>query len=177
MTGGASALQLRRVIVLPMTTTISASTTVDLLLAGIASGAVPARLFTDDAVLDAVVPNWRFAVSGSNAIANVYGGWFYQPVRFAELLRHPIDGGEVVEYTLRWVEDGMAHASRHVHVLHLAFDGRISSDHVWCGGRWPAPLLARMEAALSRICADLDSPPTAPTRPHEPSPTSAHSCS
>lgn len=34
-------------------TTIPASTTVDLLLAGIAGGAVPTGLFTDDAVLDA----------------------------------------------------------------------------------------------------------------------------
>lgn len=77
----------------------------------------------------------------------MYGGWFHRPVRFAELCRHPIAGGEVVEYTLRWVEDGLAHASRHVHVLHLASGGRIASDHFWCGGIWPAPLLKRMEAA------------------------------
>jgi len=25
-------------------------------------------------------------------------------------------------------------------------DGRISLDRVWCGGRWPASLLAEMEA-------------------------------
>jgi hypothetical protein len=26
-------------------------------------------------------------------------------------------------------------------------DGRIVADKVWCGGRWPAALLAEMEAA------------------------------
>jgi hypothetical protein len=128
-------------------TTTSASATVDHLLAGIAAGAVPAGLFTDDAVLDAVVPNWRFAVAGSNAVAAVYGRWFHRPVRVAELRRHPTAGGEVVEYTLHRVEDGRPHASRHVHVLRLASDGRIAADHFWCGGIWPAPLLARMEAA------------------------------
>lgn len=138
-----------------MTTT---STTVDHLLAGIARGAVPAGLFADDAVLDAVVPNWRFTATGATAVAAVYRGWFHRPVRVAELRRHPTAGGEVVEYTLHWVqpappasvprgEDAVAHASRHVHVLHLASDGRIATDHFWCGGIWPAPLLARMEAA------------------------------
>jgi hypothetical protein len=130
-----------------MTTTTSALTTIDLLLDGIATGAVPADLLTDDAVLDAVVPNWRFTVTGSTAVAGVYGSWFHRPVRVAELRRHPIACGEVAEYTLGWVVDGMAHASRHVHVLHLATDGRIASDHFWCGGIWPAPLLARMQAA------------------------------
>ncbi|MHA6779799.1 hypothetical protein ACVGOW_02200 [Pseudonocardia saturnea] len=127
-------------------TTTSPSTTVDHLLGGIARGAVPAGLLTDDAVLDAVVPNWRFAVTGSRAVAAVYRRWFHRPVRVAELRRHPTAGGEVVEYTLNWVEDGRPHASRHVHVLHLAPDGRIAADHFWCGGIWPAPLLARMEA-------------------------------
>jgi hypothetical protein len=130
-----------------MTTTTSTLTTIDLLLDGIAGGTVPAGLVADDAVLDAVVPNWRFAVTGSTAVAAVYRGWFHLPVRVAELRRHPIAGGEVVEYTLHGVDGGMAHASRHVHVLHLAPDGRIASDHFWCGGIWPGPLLARMEAA------------------------------
>lgn len=132
-----------------MTTTTS--DTVDHLLAGIADGDVPAGLFADDAVLDAVVPNWRFAATGATAVAAVYRGWFRRPVRVAELRRHPIVGGEVVEYTLNWVEDTVAHASRHVHVLHLASDGRIASDHFWCGGIWPAPLLARMAATRRAV--------------------------
>lgn len=140
-------LQGRAATVPPVTTTTSTATAVDGLLAGIVAGSVPADLYTDDAVLDAVVPNWRFAVTGRDAIAALYGGWFHLSVRFAELRRLAVEGGEVVEYTLHWVEDGVAHASRHVHVLDLAPDGRIASDHVWCGGIWPAALLARMEWA------------------------------
>ena len=127
--------------------TTHTSTTVDALLAGITGGAVPAHLFADDAVLDAVVPNWRFSVSGPAAIADVYGRWFDRPVRVTELRRFPITGGEVLEYTLHGIQDERPIASRHAHVLHVADDGRIVSDHVWCGGLWPAHLLARMEAA------------------------------
>ena len=49
---------------------------------------------------------------------------------------------------MAWEEDGVPHAARHVHVLTIdpATD-RITADHMWCGGRWAAPLLAQMEAA------------------------------
>jgi len=123
------------------------ATAVDGFLAGITAGAVRPDLYTDDAVLDAVVPNWRFDVAGPVAIAAEYGRWFAYPGRFEQLRRHATATGEVVEYTLSWVEDGVPHAARHVHVLDLAPDGRISSDHVWCGGRWPAELLAQMEGS------------------------------
>ncbi|MDN5860479.1 MAG: hypothetical protein L0H84_17885 [Pseudonocardia sp.] len=127
-----------------MTTT---TTVIDGFLAGIAAGAVPSALYTDDAVLDAVVPNWRFDVTGAAAIAAEYGRWFAHPGRVEELRRQPTVTGEVVEYSVCWEEDGVPHAGRHVHVLELAPDGRIAADHVWCGGRWPAELLAQMEAA------------------------------
>jgi hypothetical protein len=34
------------------------------------------------------------------------------------------------------------------HLLEVA-DGRITKDQAWCGGRWPAGLLAEMAAAGS----------------------------
>ncbi len=43
----------------------------------------------------------------------------------------------------------MPHASHHCHVLTIdpfLDGGRIVADQVWCGGRWPAALLAEMEA-------------------------------
>lgn len=124
-----------------------AASAVDGFLADIATGGVRADHYTEDAVLDVVVPNWRFDVAGPAAIAAEYGRWFAHPARFEELRRHPTATGEVVEYTLCWVENDVPHAARHVHVLDLAADGRIASDHVWCGGRWPADLLAQMEQA------------------------------
>jgi hypothetical protein len=130
-----------------MTATAPTTTGVDGFLAGVTAGAVPAALYTEDAVLDAVVPNWRFGVAGAAAVADEYGRWFTHPGHIEELRRHATATGEVVEYTLCWTEGGVPHAIRHVHVLDLAADGRIAADHVWCGGRWSAELLAQMEGA------------------------------
>jgi hypothetical protein len=51
-----------------------------------------------------------------------------------------------VEYTLSWTENGVPHAGHHVHLLTVRND-QIVADTVFCGGRWPAALLAEMEAA------------------------------
>ena len=72
---------------------------------------------------------------------------------FDELRRYTVQDGtaggaptEVVEYTLSWTENGVPHAGHHLHLLTVR-DDRIVSDMVFCGGRWPAALLAEMEAA------------------------------
>jgi len=70
--------------------------------------------------------------------------------QFGDLHRYPVhaDGGpsEIVEYTLGWTENGVPHAGHHVHLL-TVHDDLIVADTVFCGGRWPASLLAEMEAA------------------------------
>ena len=100
------------------------------------------------ATLDATVPNWRLHAAGADAIRAEYAKWFADPARFDELHRYTVEGGaaEVVEYTLSWSEDGVPHAAHHLHVLTVR-DDRIVADMVFCGGRWPAALLAEMEAA------------------------------
>jgi hypothetical protein len=57
-----------------------------------------------------------------------------------------VPSGELVEFTFRWLEDGVAHAVHQAHVVKVA-GGRIVSDTVWCGGRWSATLLAEMADA------------------------------
>ncbi len=104
-----------------------------------------------DATLDATVPNWRMQVSGADAIRAEYARWFADPARFEEIRRLPVSGApgvatEVVEYTLSWSENGVPHAGHHLHVLTVR-DDQIVADTVFCGGRWPAALLAEMEAA------------------------------
>jgi len=101
-----------------------------------------------DATLDATVPNWRLHATGADAIRAEYARWFADPARFEELRRYSVDGGptEVVEYTLSWTENGVPHAAHHLHVLTVR-DDRIVADTTFCGGRWPAALLAEMEAA------------------------------
>jgi hypothetical protein len=103
--------------------------------------------WSDDAVLDATVPDWRLRAVGPQAIKAEYGRWFADQASFAELRRLPVPGvGELIEYSLSWSENGVPHAAHHMHLLTVR-DDQISADTVFCGGRWPAALLAEMEAA------------------------------
>lgn len=120
------------------------------LLAAIESGAgVPGELYTDDAVLDATVPLWRLRRSGSAAIAAELSTWYRHPGRLERVATDRIADGVALEIDLTWYEDGVPHAGHQVHLLRLA-GGRIASHTVVCGGRWPADLLAQMEAAGER---------------------------
>ena len=120
---------------------------VDRFLAAVSTASIDScDAWADDVVLDATVPNWRFHRRGADAIRDTYRGWFADPGSFEALRRMPVPDGEVVQYTLTWVESGVPHAAHHVHILGLR-NGRISTDTVVCGGRWPASLLAEMEAA------------------------------
>jgi len=122
---------------------------IDKFLDAVSSATIPdCDVWSADATLDATVPNWRLRVAGADAIRAEYARWFADPGRFDELRRYRIDGeaAEVVEYTLSWSEDGVPHAAHHMHLLTVR-DDRIVADTVFCGGRWPAKLLAEMEAA------------------------------
>ena len=105
-------------------------------------------VWSTDATLDATVPNWRMQMTGADAIRAEYGRWFADKGRFEELRRYPAADGrtEIVEYTLSWSENGVPYAGHHLHVLTVR-DDQIVADTVFCGGRWPASLLAEMEAA------------------------------
>jgi hypothetical protein len=97
-------------------------------------------------VFDATVPGWRFSVRGAEAVRAELGRWYAEPGAFEELGRTPIPGGELVTFTLRWEENGVPHAAHQAHLVSLD-GGRIDRDQVWCGGRWPAALLAEMAEA------------------------------
>jgi hypothetical protein len=123
-------------------------TAVDEFLQAIEKAAIAGcNAWSADAVLDATVPNWRLRAVGPDAIRAEYGRWFADQGLFEELRRHPVpDLGEIIEYTLSWSENGVPHAAHHMHLLTVR-DDRIVADTVFCGGRWPATLLAEMEAA------------------------------
>jgi hypothetical protein len=107
---------------------------------------VPTSLFTEDAVLDATVPNWRLGRVGADAVAAELSHWFRHPGRLEQVNVHEVDDVVVVEVDLTWNDEGVPHAVHQIHVIRL--DGeRIATDSAWCGGRWPADLLAQMEAA------------------------------
>jgi hypothetical protein len=125
---------------------------VDLFLTGIEAGAIPGDVFADDAALDATVPNWRFTVRGGVAVRAQLADWFADPGEFLSLRRTPLPDGELVEFTLRWTEAGVEHACHQAHILTVAKD-RIAADTAFCGGRWPAPLMADMQRAAEQVLA------------------------
>jgi hypothetical protein len=125
---------------------MTTATAIDSLLGAI-RGEHGSNPWTDDAVLDAVVPGWRFSLRGASRIDEQFRAWFAHPGALEEVRRHEISTGEIVELTVTWVEHGVPHAARQVHVLDIDDEGRIAQDNMWCGGRWPAQLLAQMEAA------------------------------
>jgi hypothetical protein len=126
--------------------TPTATRAIDLFLHAVRGDHDGPSAWAEGAVLDAVVPGWRFSVRGDEGIRRQFRAWFQDPGTFEELRRLPIATGEVVELTLTWVEKGIPHAARQVHVLELDLDGRIAHDNMWCGGRWSAALLAEMAA-------------------------------
>lgn len=121
---------------------------VDQLLAGVVSADIPDGIFTDDAVLDATVPNWRLAIRGGRAIREQLSQWYADPGQFESLKRTPIPGGELVEFTLTWSENGVDHTAHQAHILGVV-DNFVASDTLFCGGRWPAPLVAEMQQQSS----------------------------
>ena len=128
-------------------TTSPATTVVARFLDAIRSATIAsaADLYSGTAVLDATVPGWRFVVHGADAVSAEYSRWFNDVSSFTELRRLPTPTGEVIEYFMTWTEDGIEHGAHHVHVLTIdASSDRIIEDHVFCGGRWPADLLAQM---------------------------------
>jgi hypothetical protein len=128
-------------------TTQSSGTVVDAFLAAVENGAfVAADVFSEDVTIDATVPHWRFEVNGAEAANVEYSSWYAHPGRFEEVTRTPLPEGELVTFTLAWEEQGVPHTCHQSHQL-MVRSGKIVADRVWCGGRWPASLLAEMEAA------------------------------
>lgn len=107
-----------------------------------------AGAFSDDAVLDATVPHWRFRVSGSEHVEAELAHWFADPGRFEELTVTPLPDGALLEFVLTWEEDGEPHMCHQAHRLTLR-DGLIARDTAWCGGRWGAALQAEMAEAAA----------------------------
>lgn len=119
-------------------------------LTAVTSGTgVPEDLFTDDAVLDATVPGFRFTQVGPEHVAGQMSSWFADEGRFTDLLRTELPGGgELVRFVLTWLEDGEPWAAHQSHVIQLE-DGRIRHHEMFCGGRWSSARQAEIAAACA----------------------------
>lgn len=130
------------------TTTVTATTSLERLYDAAERGLpIDTDVFTNDVVLDATVPMWRLHRHGAAATAAELGRWFADAGRFEEFRTFALPGGALVEFTLTWEQQGVPHACHQSHRLELDGDGRIRGLTAWCGGRWPANLLAEMAQA------------------------------
>ena len=129
-----------------MTTRATTATVVDRFLDGVRAGRLPDDLYTDDVVLDATVPGWRFRAEGTTAVRAEYQGWFFVPSDLVHVERHAIQGGEVVRYLQQGAVKGTTFLVHHMHLLKLDGD-RIAADTVFCGGQWGPEAVAQMGAA------------------------------
>ncbi|WP_020523923.1 nuclear transport factor 2-like protein [Catelliglobosispora koreensis] len=121
---------------------------VDTFLAAVTTATIPGcTAWAEDAVLDATVPNWRMRRRGAERIRAEFAKWYADPGKFEELSRVAIEPGtELVRFMLTWTEHGVPHAAHQAHVIRMSAD-RIADHVVYCGGRWPAGLLAQMAEA------------------------------
>ena len=106
-------------------------------------------VWSADATLDATVPNWRLHAAGADAIRAEYARWFADPGHFEELrrcTRRRRGGARSSSTRSAGRRTACRMPAHHMHLLTVR-DDRIVADMVFCGGRWPAALLAEMEAA------------------------------
>ena len=123
---------------------------IDRFLSGVEAGHLPYDLFSEDAELDATVPNWRFQVRGGEAVRAELARWYADPGHFLDVERTSVPGGELVEFTLSWMENGVPHRVHQAHILRVA-EGRVTRHTAFCGGRWPADLVQQMEQADAEV--------------------------
>ena len=103
-------------------------------------------VWAPEATFDATLPNWRMRLHSAADIRAQLAGWYADPGQFEELRRIAIPGGELVQFLLTWTESGVPHAAHQAHIIRVSGD-RIVEQVVYCGGRWPAGLLAEMAEA------------------------------
>jgi hypothetical protein len=131
-----------------MTTTTVTNSPLERLYTSVEHGTpIAADVFTPDVVLDATVPMWRFYRQGAAATAAELGLWFADAGHFEQFHHFALPDGALVEFTLTWEQIGVPHACHQSHRLEFDADGRIRRLTAWCGGRWPANLLADMARA------------------------------
>lgn len=106
-----------------------------------------ADLYTEDALFDAHVPDWRFQVQGPDAIARQIQQWFQLPGSFHDVVAHQTVSGDLI-VRFEWREEegtDRAIVSREMQQWRLA-GGRIAEQVVFCAGRWDVPLVQKMAA-------------------------------
>ncbi len=129
------------------TSTRTVAETVDAYLEQLTSATLgTTELLHPDVAWDATVPHWRYRLDGEASVRKELGSWYSAPLTWSKAIRHAIDGGEVVDLSQQFDDDGVTFTVHHLMVLGVE-EGQIRSITVACGGRWDPALVAQMGPA------------------------------
>lgn len=107
--------------------------------------AAPA-LYTNDAVFDANVPEWRFQLQGADAVRRQLDEWHPVAPKLVEWRETTTARGLLIEVAL-WEGEDHQQYGRTQHHLEIT-GGRITRHTMYCTGDWSKESLAEATAAL-----------------------------
>ncbi len=111
---------------------------------------VGSNVFTDDVVLDMIVPNGRVVTTGLDALASLMRE--ETPARHIEVWdAQPTPTGFVVEYAYRTLDDADSLAVGSV--IAKVHEGRIARLFLTCGGNWDAETQRRVRETTGALAA------------------------
>ena len=103
-------------------------------------------LYTEDAIFDVNVPEWRFQLQGPDAIRHQLDEWHPSAPEIVEWRQRTTERGILFEVAL-WEGNDNQQYSRNLHDLEIA-GGRIRRHTMYCTGDWSKESLAEASAAL-----------------------------
>lgn len=96
---------------------------------------IVAAHYAGDAVLDAVVPHWRFQKNGRDSIAVEFNNAYTPPVRITEWNIEPLHDGVLIQLALHTGAGDAERFTRQAHILRFA-NGTIIEHRFYCSGMW-----------------------------------------
>ena len=134
-------------------TTVEASTA-DRVCDAFVAGDVDALLacYAPDALVDAVVPQWRFQLQGHDAIREaIVEGEFVPGRRVTQVHRTATEDGVLLEVEAHAPMHGEEHLWRELSHIRIV-DGLVTEHIIYCSGFWDAATIARqaVEAPMVR---------------------------
>ena len=107
---------------------------------------IPA-LYTDGALFDINVPEWRYQLQGHEHIRQQLDEWHPQSPELVDWQQRHTPWGAVVELAL-WERDNHELYSRSIHLLDIG-DDRITRHVMYCTGNWTKETLRQATASLA----------------------------
>lgn len=104
-----------------------------------------AALYHPDVLADVNVPQWRFQISGRDALVDVFRTEYTPDMRITSSRAEDAGVWQIVQVEGRYGSGEQERMFREVHLLHLT-DGLIDEQVSYCSGMWDAETIRRQAA-------------------------------